>query len=587
MAKSPIVLASRTTPRPVVKKPAAKPPAKVGSKPDPYNAVPLIGGLTVPQIKQMSPQQIALYGAAVQSAGPDYSKVPHPNFQAMQKAAWSQAGTQVADQVKPYQAERANLQTNLNTSRQAATAFAQAFASIAGGGNANIDDPAAQKHALENYGGSYVGAMAAQLGAQLINQQQAYFNETDGKYAAQIKQIMDTRPDLAEKIYTAAADDAAKQIKEGKSIADMSFKNKLGAIAALGKAMGSTETNVRTQSLPGGGVLGYDPQTGKVIYEIPGKAGGGSSGGSTKLYGNSTSGYFTMQGGKLVPVPGYTGSSAGGKKGVSTATASTTIARANDAGEAALEKVTDRIWAKTGNPPETIKDSSGNTVANPQYQKAVAWYNQQLSKSFGSAMYRVITAIAPHLKAAGYSKAQIKVAAYGIVSAEMDPPKGYKVPTAKPVSYSEGAQTSQFANYTGPTPPDNVILQQYKSSRPLPDTQLVQILRQAGFSGQGLVYAYSIAKRESGGNPLAFNPNRSTGDRSWGLFQINTLGSMAGRVQQFGLSSEMQLLDALNNAKAAYRMTDGGKNWYHWGVDTGYGAYRNAGVRLLPLPGSV
>jgi cell wall-associated NlpC family hydrolase len=94
---------------------------------------------------------------------------------------------------------------------------------------------------------------------------------------------------------------------------------------------------------------------------------------------------------------------------------------------------------------------------------------------------------------------------------------------------------------------------------------LRSILQQAGFSGQSLNTAYAIAMAESGGNARAFNGNTSTGDQSYGLFQINMLGGMGPeRRKQFGLSSNDDLYNALENARVAYKMSKGGTDWSPW-----------------------
>lgn len=103
---------------------------------------------------------------------------------------------------------------------------------------------------------------------------------------------------------------------------------------------------------------------------------------------------------------------------------------------------------------------------------------------------------------------------------------------------------------------------------------LIQTLQQAGFKGPGLASAWAIAMRESGGNPQAFNGNTNTGDRSWGLFQINTLGPLQARVKQLGLNSEHDLLDPATNAKAAFVMSKGGRDFGAWAV--GPNAYKGA-----------
>ena len=106
------------------------------------------------------------------------------------------------------------------------------------------------------------------------------------------------------------------------------------------------------------------------------------------------------------------------------------------------------------------------------------------------------------------------------------------------------------------------------------DKQLITVLGKAGFRGKALRTAFGIAKRESGGRPDAFNPDRSTGDQSYGLFQINMLGSMGpARRKQFGLERNEDLFDPVTSAKAAFRMSNGGKDFGAWGI--GPNAYRS------------
>jgi len=102
---------------------------------------------------------------------------------------------------------------------------------------------------------------------------------------------------------------------------------------------------------------------------------------------------------------------------------------------------------------------------------------------------------------------------------------------------------------------------------------LVHTLQQAGFKGQALKTAWAIAKRESGGRADAYNPDRSTGDDSYGLFQINMLGKLGpARLKQYGLSSYKDLLNPETNARVAYAMSKGGKDFGAWGI--GPNAYR-------------
>lgn len=103
---------------------------------------------------------------------------------------------------------------------------------------------------------------------------------------------------------------------------------------------------------------------------------------------------------------------------------------------------------------------------------------------------------------------------------------------------------------------------------------LMSILKQAGFTGNGLKMAYAIAMAESGGNAKAHNGNSGTGDNSYGLFQINMLGAMGPeRRRQYGLSSNDSLFDPLTNAKVAFKMSGGGAHWGPWST-YGNGAYK-------------
>lgn len=102
----------------------------------------------------------------------------------------------------------------------------------------------------------------------------------------------------------------------------------------------------------------------------------------------------------------------------------------------------------------------------------------------------------------------------------------------------------------------------------------MDILKKAGFTGNGLKMAYAIAMAESGGNANAHNGNAGTGDNSYGLFQINMLGSMGPeRLKQYGLSNNNALFDPLTNAKVAFKMSHGGAAWGPWSTYTN-GAYK-------------
>jgi hypothetical protein len=105
----------------------------------------------------------------------------------------------------------------------------------------------------------------------------------------------------------------------------------------------------------------------------------------------------------------------------------------------------------------------------------------------------------------------------------------------------------------------------YSSSEMLTDQKLKLLLETVGFEGLGLKKAWSIAKRESNGRPLAYNGNRKTGDSSYGLFQINMIGNLGvERLEKFDLKSNKELFDPVTNAERTYYMTDGGSDWSSW-----------------------
>jgi len=108
-------------------------------------------------------------------------------------------------------------------------------------------------------------------------------------------------------------------------------------------------------------------------------------------------------------------------------------------------------------------------------------------------------------------------------------------------------------------------LAKYANADSLTDIQLVELLSAVGFKGEDLKEAWAVAKKESHGNPLNHNGNRKTGDNSYGLFQVNMLGSMgADRRDKFNLASNAELFNPVVNAQIAYHMSDGGKDWSAW-----------------------
>jgi hypothetical protein len=87
--------------------------------------------------------------------------------------------------------------------------------------------------------------------------------------------------------------------------------------------------------------------------------------------------------------------------------------------------------------------------------------------------------------------------------------------------------------------------------------RLDRVLARAGFQGENRREAWAIAMRESNGVPTTVGSGVDVG-----LFQFNrpTWGSASWW-------DESALLTADYNARIAYRLSDGGSTWAHWGLD--------------------
>ena len=105
----------------------------------------------------------------------------------------------------------------------------------------------------------------------------------------------------------------------------------------------------------------------------------------------------------------------------------------------------------------------------------------------------------------------------------------------------------------------------YKHSEMLAASDLKDLLWAVGFEGTALKTAWAVARVESNGRPMALNDNIKTGDKSYGIFQINMLGELGiNRKEKFELVSNKELFDPVTNAEITYYMTKGGKDWSSW-----------------------
>ena len=120
-------------------------------------------------------------------------------------------------------------------------------------------------------------------------------------------------------------------------------------------------------------------------------------------------------------------------------------------------------------------------------------------------------------------------------------------------------------------------------------TQLAGLLRQEGVKEDLIPTMVAISQAESGLNPRALNPDRSTGDYSFGLYQINMIdepGYMLGaeRRRNLGLKANEELYDPKTNVRAAKSILDsqglGAWSVYKSGAYKKYlpGAQKAAGV---------
>lgn len=105
---------------------------------------------------------------------------------------------------------------------------------------------------------------------------------------------------------------------------------------------------------------------------------------------------------------------------------------------------------------------------------------------------------------------------------------------------------------------------------PFSDEDLVKLLMAVGFEGKNLNKAYAVAKKETHGNPKSYNNNRTTGDNSYGLFQINMIGQLGvDRREKYNLINNEELFNPVVNAKIAYQMSSQGDDWTSWHIGVG------------------
>lgn len=250
----------------------------------------------------------------------------------------------------------------------------------------------------------------------------------------------------------------------------------------LGKPYGPTKP-VSTSSASGrlsytkdaaGNLVAFNPYTGKSAIVNPAgwvlkppKAGGGAKAAKVTVKTDKSGRPYTIVNGKvkLLPIPpgftthtpGASGGASGSTAGLSPSTISNTIKRAEAAGTAALDAVLAKIRAGVPGADLFVKysDYLDAKALNPKDPNVVAFETakreaqRRVQQNFGTAVYRVISEIGPHLKAIGYSPAAVKWKAFQIVSAVITPPKNYRTPRNVQPGKGEAANAAYTVQQAG------------------------------------------------------------------------------------------------------------------------------------------
>ena len=145
--------------------------------------------------------------------------------------------------------------------------------------------------------------------------------------------------------------------------------------------------------------------------------------------------------------------------------------------------------------------------------------------------------------------------------------------TSDPAKRDHVLNRQDLASEVSRSEPTRTLVRKLAGKTTITGVQLYKLLSEVGFKGEDHWIAFGLVMRESGGRPLARNDNDATGDNSYGLFQINMIGSLGpARVEVFKLNAYADLFDPVVNVKAAYHMTKG-KDFSSWGI--GPNAYRS------------
>ena len=148
--------------------------------------------------------------------------------------------------------------------------------------------------------------------------------------------------------------------------------------------------------------------------------------------------------------------------------------------------------------------------------------------------------------------------------------------TALTIGVATVATVAASANEVQPTPVTKSVkvvdpLDKFRGAKTLTQEELIELLSTVGFKGKALRVAWAVAMKESRGHPTSHNNTISTGDNSYGLFQVNMIGSLGkDRLaifnEKFGMLKPTELFDPVTNVQVVYYMTQGGTDWSSWGL---------------------
>ena len=147
--------------------------------------------------------------------------------------------------------------------------------------------------------------------------------------------------------------------------------------------------------------------------------------------------------------------------------------------------------------------------------------------------------------------------------------------TALTIGVAGVATVAANATEARPVPAAKAVkvdpLDKFRGVKTLTQEELIELLSTVGFKGKALRVAWAVAMKESRGHPTSHNNTISTGDNSYGLFQVNMIGSLGkDRLaifnEKFGMLKPAELFDPVTNVQVVYYMTQGGTDWSSWGL---------------------